>query len=179
MKNGKVVVSKEAASVALGAKWRAKDDNVLGKAAVEHKHCAHGTASVVEHPFRVLHNVLAVLCPELVNDNIHERSGVIGVSLVLLNGRLGNLLQRLRIKHVVLVEMQVHATGDNEANHSKEKERLEAEAPLSRPLPLLVLVLVCLCHGSLFFFFLSFSFLLLRWLLAWVNEIVHVDVSVA
>ena len=46
-----IVVGGVQARVALGAKRRAKDDEVLGDAGVYNVHGAHRAACVVEHPF--------------------------------------------------------------------------------------------------------------------------------
>ena len=50
-KNMEIVIGRVQTRVALGAKWGAKDDEVLCDAGVYNVHRAHRAACVVEHPF--------------------------------------------------------------------------------------------------------------------------------
>lgn len=102
-----VVVRRVTASVALGAKRRAKEDQVFGDGSVDDVHGTHRTTSVVKDPLGRLAErvsvegrghlgVLAQLLHNVVKD-------LIGILAVLRNRLLGDAVQLLLVKNVELL----------------------------------------------------------------------------
>lgn len=91
---------------------------------MNHVHGAHGTASVVEHPFLLGTQVLlADFLLQLGDDKVNDRPSVLAMSL---DRALREVMQMLRIEDIKLIESRIEEVVQSREKGQKDGEQAEA-----------------------------------------------------